>query len=223
MKKLNRIRKKAFTLIEMLIVVIIIGVLMYALLWNKGGADKDMMLQQKMDLLAKSYNKCVMDVDNAGGTIDKLQSATVKLFGGNSVNPDDTALSYLAKKPKWWKYDEAVFFNELGLSGVCQDFLDNLNNNLANKWTTYSWYIPTAVSSVPVSQYVDPDYGGFLVCATTSDKKYGEFSVTNSKYYTCSILSLDGSKSVWEKSTLIRAFGSKTKASDAGISVSTSN
>jgi type II secretory pathway pseudopilin PulG len=203
--------KRWFTLIEMLIVIVIIWLLARALLWNVGFFNKDSQLPQKMDLVAKSFDQCLVELDNDWIDIENAKNAFAALFNMSSLNPSDTNLGPHSKFPKWKWFNLTGFFNVVGDKNVCKSFIWNLNNNVGKKWSVEVWCIPANVNW-NVKNYIDADYGGFLVCATSSSKKYSEFQDANrsNKYYTCAILSL-WMKSTWKKWEVLRAFWGNNK------------
>lgn len=216
LENLKQIKTKGFTLVEMLVVVIIIGVLMYALLGNSGNADKDMMLQQKMDLVAKSFDSCMSDLDAEWLDVEQAKSAMWVLFGKDastplSTDPTATAITTLVKHPKgkWYNIDKfkeavkAVTSADMWKS-TCQNLLNNLQSNVGAKWNTEVAYIPPTTNM----WWIDENYGGFLLCATINNRKYAEFAdnTRKNKFYTCAVLNL-GIGSTGKKAEVSKLFG----------------
>ncbi len=215
-KNLKQIKTKWFTLIEMIVVVIIIGILMYALLGNSGNADKDMELQQKMDLVSKSFDSCMNDLDEEWLNIKQAKNAMWALFGKDastplSTDPTATAITKFVKHPKWMGYNidkfkqavKAVTNADMWRT-TCQDFLNNLNFNVWAKWNTEVAYIPPTTNMGGI----DENYGGFLLCSTINNRKYAEFAdnTRKNKFYTCAVLNL-GIGSTGKKAEVLKLFG----------------
>ncbi len=225
---MKQIKTKWFTLIEMIVVVIIIGILMYALLGNSGNANKDMELPQKMNLVAKSFDQCMGDLDNEGLNISQAQIGIAKLLGKNATtalpaNKDATTIWAFVSHPRWMWYNIQTFKNYVKSiinadmwRTTCQDFLNNLNNNVWAKWNTEVTYLPAWTNMGGI----DENYWGFLLCADINNRKYAEFSdkTRKNKYYTCAVLNL-WIGSTGRKDNVLQLFGWTNKVMNASKTV----